>query len=118
MQTLEEAVQAIGQFCHKANVAAEAAYRINLVCEELVVNLLTHGQASDFSLSLSTIDDGFKIELSYGGKHFNPVESDKGPLQSIENSKAGGLGLFLVKQLARNINYRYENGVNFVEVTV
>ena len=118
MHSLEEALESVDRFCQKAKMAEEMCFKLRLVCEELVVNLLKHGKAKEFSFSLNQVEEKICISLSYAGACFDPLKSNLGPLQSLEKSEPGGLGLFLVKQLARSLHHRYEKGVNFVEVVV
>ena len=118
MRSLEEGLVSVDRFCRETGAADEACFKLRLVCEELVVNLLKHGGADEFDLALESVEGGTRVSLSYAGPRFDPSESNLGPLESVEESEPGGLGLFLVKQLARNLNYRYDEGVNFVEVVV
>jgi len=118
MRSLEEALGVVDHFCRETNLEESLCFRLRLVCEELVVNLLKHAHAEAFSLALEKRDEGNHILLSYAGEHFDPRASDLGPLDSVEESTPGGLGLFLVKSVAKQFEYRYETGVNFVEIVV
>lgn len=117
-KTLEEGMAAIDAFCRTENLEESQCYKLQLVCEELVVNLLTHGGGDGYDMRLDRENGRIGMALRYGGEKFNPGASDKGPLDSIEESEFGGLGLFLVTQLVQTLHYRYENGENIVEITI
>ena len=117
-KTLEEGMAAIDDFCQKYGIDESHCYKLRLVCEELVVNLLTHGGTDGYGMELAKEAHGSRMILKYGGERFNPGGSDKGPLDSIEESEFGGLGLFLVTQLVQALHYRYEDGVNIVDITI
>ena len=118
MHSLEEALEFVDRFCREAEVEKKKCFNLRLVTEELVVNLLKHGKAKAFSLSITETEEGSCILLSYAGANFNPCESNLGPLQSVTESEPGGLGLFLVKRLSKHLSHRYEKGVNIVQVVV
>ena len=113
---LETGMAAIETFCETQALAEERCYKLRLVCEELVVNLLTHGGGAGYEMRLEKEGDAVRMVLRYDGEKFDPGSSDKGPLDSIEESEFGGLGLFLVTQLVETLHYRYENGENVVEI--
>ena len=117
-KTLEEGMAAIERFCREFVLDDTRCYRLRLVCEELVVNLLTHGGSDGYDLHLGVEGERVAMALRYGGEKFNPGVSDKGPLKSVEESEFGGLGLFLVTQLVQSLHYRYENGENVVQITI
>jgi anti-sigma regulatory factor (Ser/Thr protein kinase) len=117
-KSLEEGMAAIERFCEEKGLEEARCYKLRLVCEELVVNLLTHGGGDGYELRLAREGETVSMGLRYGGEKFNPGASDKGPLESIEESEFGGLGLFLVTQLVTSLHYRYENGENVVDITI
>ena len=118
MHSLDEALDVVNRFCRKTNLEESHCFKLRLVSEELVVNLLKHAKAESFSLALEKREEETYLLLSYAGERFDPSASDLGPLDSVEESTPGGLGLFLVKSVAKCLNYRYESGVNFVEIVI
>ncbi|WP_456451255.1 ATP-binding protein [Hydrogenimonas sp.] len=116
--SLEEGMAAIERFCEENGLSTERCYKLRLVCEELVVNLLTHGGGDGYELTLGMAGEDVAMGLRYGGEKFNPGATDKGPLEAIETSEFGGLGLFLVTQLVDALHYRYENGENIVDIAL
>ncbi|WP_201352604.1 ATP-binding protein [Hydrogenimonas urashimensis] len=116
--TLEEGMAAIEAFCEANQLETSQCYKLRLVAEELVVNLLTHGGSGGYRMELKREDGVSRMRLRYGGNRFDPSRDDKGPLDSVEKSEYGGLGLFLVTQLVQALHYRYEEGENIVDLTV
>ena len=48
---------------------------------------------------------------------FNPLLKKTPDLpENIEDAKIGGLGIFLTKEIADNLNYQYQNGENHLKI--
>lgn len=98
-----------------AGVDARATHHIGLALDELLVNLGSHGGASDrpANVRIFVEPDKVRAEVRDTGAEFDirkatdPVLTD-----SIEERDVGGLGLFLIRQFASEIGYERRNGVN------
>ncbi len=107
LHSLPEAIEAIRQYCEQQHIPPDSCNRIHLVCEELIVNLLSYSGSENFNLSLKPIGTSTEIIISYRGEKFNPVVTRKSEQKSLEEMQYGGLGLVLVNSLASKIEYRY-----------
>ena len=107
LHSLPEAVETIRQFCEQQHLQSESCNRIHLVCEELIVNLLSYSGSENFNLSLNPVGKSTEVIISYRGEKFNPVVNHKPEQKSVEDMQFGGLGLVLVNSLASKIEYRY-----------
>ena len=57
----------------------------------------------------------FCLSLKDWGRSFNPLEAGPPNLDpDLSQRPIGGLGLYLARQLANNIEYQYEAGANRV----
>ena len=118
LHSLPNALVIINNFCLEHKLPKEVCLNINLVCEELIVNLLSYNQSKTFDLELETNHDFVKIVIRYKGNKFDPTQPATPENKSVEEMRYGGLGLVLVNSLATKINYRYhqKQSVNVVEV--
>ena len=107
LHSLPEAVETVRQYCEQQHIPPDSCNRIHLVCEELIVNLLSYSGSEDFNLSLNSAGKSTEVIISYQGKKFNPVVKRKPEQKSVEEMQYGGLGLVLVNSLASKIEYRY-----------
>ncbi len=107
LHSLPEAVEAVNRYCEQQHLQPESCNRVHLVCEELIVNLLSYSDSENFNLSLNPVGKSTEIIISYQGEKFNPVVSRKPEQKSLEDMQFGGLGLVLVNSLATKIEYRY-----------
>lgn len=97
--------------------------RANLVLEELVLNTLTHGDTSgltEIDLQLECKDHRLTIRLTDDGSPFNPLTDAPDPDTTLPLSERpiGGLGVYLVKTMGKELEYRRENDRNHLKLVV
>lgn len=93
------------------------SYAVRLVCEEIIVNIIRYAypDAADGYIGVGIAEDGqaLRITIRDGGKPFNPLERERpDTTQALENREIGGLGIFLVRQVADRVDYAYTGGEN------
>jgi len=120
MHSLKDAFVEIQKYCKDYNLPDEVCYKINLVCEELIVNLLKYTQAPGYNLSLSMEANSTVIRISYQAEKFNPAMPPEHKVESVENMEYGGLGLVLVNSLATDMEYKYDEkqSLNVIKITL
>lgn len=120
LHSLEETFAAIGKFCDTQSLPDNSCFKVNLICEELVVNLFQHSRATEFDLELSRQKENLIIKISYQAEQFDPTQRSKPESASVEDRQYGGLGLVLVNTLANRVDYSYhhKSALNVVTVTL
>ena len=98
-------------------------FKIHLALEELVVNVMTHGRHDtmhEIRVTLTSDDEGVSVEILDDGLPFNPLNDAPEPDLSgqIEDRRVGGLGVFLVLDMADEVNYAREHGKNCFSMRV
>lgn len=111
MKTLEEAFELVNSL--KLN--KERHYKLTLIVEELVVNILKYTKADEYTLHIEQTGNLLFVKIVYKDKSFNPTNYSKEE-KDIEEMSFGGLGLFLVNSLAKRVEYNYIEGKNIVKV--
>jgi len=96
--------------------------KLELVVEELFLNIVNHSSPAprtsvDISCSRQSVgdvdDEMFCLCLRDWGPPFNPLEKEDPALeQDVELRPIGGLGIFLVIQMADHCSYRREDDSN------
>lgn len=127
LAALEEINTAAEEFGRAANWPDDLVFQVCLVLEEVAINIVKHGygdaQASDsreaIEVALSSQADSLKIEITDGGRSFNPLtESPKPDLDAaLEDRPIGGLGLHLVRTMMDTMDYRRSDGKNYLTLT-
>ena len=104
LMQLQGGIQVFGE---KYGLAQRETYRLQICCEELVYGMLSHCYSENDSIemklniSYAESDHATEISLSCGGKAFNPFEQEE-----------DGLGVTILKKMAKSIDCHTENGVN------
>jgi anti-sigma regulatory factor (Ser/Thr protein kinase) len=94
-------------------LGADTKYAINLCLEELFLNAVKHGRASQASISIWTEPDGVLVEFVDDGGPFDPSDAPakkiSGPMEDFE---IGGFGTGLIQKFSRRLSYRRSDGYN------
>ena len=102
----EEIIDAILQTGEVASCTKEL-YAIHLVCEELVVNVVSYAYPEG-------VEGYLKIQIE---KPFNPLERDMPDVSlPLEERQIGGLGIFLTVQMMNNVSYEHVGNENVLTI--
>ncbi len=107
---LQGGIQSFGE---KYGLDQKHTYRLQICCEELVYEMLNHCYPSldevalKLSVSYAESDGATWITIDCGGAAFNPFEQEN-----------DGLGVTILKRMARHLDYRVEGGRNVVNIVL
>ncbi len=95
--------------------------KLMLAIEEALVNIFNYAYPdSEGYVELSCIEEekgNLVIEIKDTGIPFNPLLMDTPDLNSdIEKRKVGGLGIYLIKTLVDELDYRREGRTNILKI--
>jgi len=114
---IEKALDALGE-----SITDEQRYKANFVCEEILTNLVRHAdfENREAKVHLSIrVSDTKALLLTFrdNAKAFNLLDFPDPELDTpLEEMSLGGLGIFLTKQYAKDLNYRYDDRFNILEI--
>ena len=100
-------------------------FRVNLVLEELVTNIMSHGREEnmptpDIDIDITPGKEQLTIVVSDNGKPFNLLTDAPAPppvTMEGQDVPVGGLGIHLVKNMMNEISYQHSGGKNQVTMT-
>ena len=122
--TLPASIESLGKFLkHVTDCALEQGFtakkigEMRLAAEEVLVNIFQNAypkENGEVEVSCSLREDhAFIIKISDAGIPFNPLELPEPDIGAdLSQRKIGGLGVFLVRKLMDEIEYRRENNRN------
>ena len=91
---------------------------ISIAVEEVFVNILSYAYPSgtgEVTIMLPVGPDGLRIIFMDTGIPFNPLtHADPDLSLPADERDVGGLGIYLIKKMTDNIEYRYEKGANIL----
>ena len=99
---------------------------VRLIVEELASNAIIHGavegqQVGQHELSVNIAIDGDLLTLDFRdeGAPFDPLSTEAPDLDvDIMDRKIGGLGLYLIRQIAEETHYRRVDDANLLRVSL
>ena len=116
-EQLERVFAAVEETGQQESWPSDLVFRVNLVLEELILNIINHGHDEglhEIELTLTSEADAVTIEISDDGRPFDPVTDVPTPDVSapLEERPIGGLGIHLVRTMMDELDYRRESGRN------
>ena len=91
---------------------AEAPFELNLVLEELFTNAVRHGGCEGMKNAVAVLlrpldDGGLAVEFRDRGRPFDPTSAAQPDIAApLAERVPGGLGIHLVRQIMRDLEYR------------
>jgi anti-sigma regulatory factor (Ser/Thr protein kinase) len=108
-------------FLEGQGVDMRATHHVALIVEELLTNLGTHGQCCDCRarVTITVAADAVTGEIVDGGASFDPRMAPAPDLDlDALDRPAGGLGLFLVRELSCDLHYVRHHNENHTSFAV
>jgi anti-sigma regulatory factor (Ser/Thr protein kinase) len=112
-EELERVHAAIEELAEREGWSAGLIFRVNLILEELVINIMDYGDDEGrhrIEVTVTSDPDEVVMDLVDSGKPFDPThdapEPDIGA--SLDERRVGGLGVYLTRTMVEEMRYRRE----------
>jgi anti-sigma regulatory factor (Ser/Thr protein kinase) len=114
---------ALLQFLAPAKLPDRQIYRLELVLEELLGNIIryafTEPSPSAIELAVTLVGGDVILTFEDSGKPFDPLDvPEPSRPTDISAAKVGGRGLSLVRKFADRLDYQRRDGRNRLEVRI
>jgi serine/threonine-protein kinase RsbW len=108
-------------FCQANQISEDEMFNVRLVLDEAIINVIVHGfddaAEHEIRVSLKLDDSVLAIHIDDDGIEYNPLDA---PLPRfdlpIEQRRIGGLGVHIMRTLARRVEYRRSEGRNNLDI--
>lgn len=111
----------VEEFLAREGLPAERAFDLQLVIEELFANQVRHARGGRDTLDVGLEHAGGALTLRITDHDVEPFDPTAAPDVDtdapIEDRRAGGLGIHLVRQLADDLHYDHRDGASILTVT-
>jgi len=96
---------------------------IHVIVEEIVINIINHAykntDSENISIEFQWFNDKLILSFSDTGPPFDPLTAAPPDItKDIDERDIGGLGLFMVTQMADEIEYKRRNNKNILTITI
>ena len=114
---LSRIVDALQEFGLEQDWPQDLSFRVHLVVEEVILNIMDYGFDSGthtIDLNIFSGPDALTLEFIDGGKPFDPLTQGPHPdtQAPIDNRPVGGLGIYLSLTMMDHASYRRDNNKN------
>ena len=98
---IEESRLAVGAFLEPHGISARTLNRVEVVLEELLSNLIRHGEdVTAIQVAAGYREGALDLVVEDDGVEFDPLgKPDPDPFTSLAEAPLGGLGIALVRRL-------------------
>ena len=119
MEELTPAATRLREFLESHDVPADVTYFAELAFEELATNTVKYGydpaEPGPVKIEATLRDNGLLLKVIDQAHPFDPLNAeDPDTALPVEERPIGGLGLFLVRQMADEMTYERVGGSNVV----
>lgn len=91
--------------------------QVDLIIEEIFINIVNYSNSDFIIVNTDFKDSILTLEFIDNGIQFNPLlKEDPNISDNIDDAQIGGLGIFLTKEMADEIDYHYINGENHLRI--
>ena len=99
------------------NELPEENLQINFIVEEVFVNIVNYSKTEFVTVNVEYEESTLTLEFIDNGIEFNPLLKENPSMpDTIDDAQVGGLGIYLIKQLADEVEYHYINGENHLKI--
>ena len=103
----------------KAELGSKITNRAQIVVDEIYSNIQLYSGATMAQVFCRIKPEQMVLMFKDDGVQYNPLTSqDPDVSLSLEEREIGGLGLLMVKKMASDLSYAYEDGYNVLTVTI
>ena len=117
LDALGEIEQALTEFGAEHEWPEDLLFHVQLTLDELATNVINHGYGASghsFQITVKSNPEAVQIELVDEARPFDPLQDSPQPAidAGVHERRVGGLGVYIVKELMDEMEYRRENGKN------
>lgn len=123
VEELDNVLSFIGEVAEESGCSPKIQTQMEIATEELFVNIAHYAYGEQtgkawITAKVSEESDIISVVFEDEGAPYNPLEKEDPDItQSAEDRMIGGLGIYMVKKSMDNMEYRWENGRNFLTIT-
>ncbi len=120
--TTEKVIDFVSETIESNGIPLSTATKINICTDEIVSNILNHSNAEFINVKVDIDQNEATVTISFqdNGKPFNPLTEAPVPdvTMPLEEREEGGLGVFIVKKMMKNVTYQRHDNCNIFTIGI
>jgi len=121
LSNLDRMMSHIREEALKIGVNEKAVHKIELACEEALVNIISYAypdQKGMLTITCQKKNHRFEIVMKDYGLPFNPIDVEVNPQldKPLNERKIGGLGIFLLRKFIDEVSYQRTDEENILRM--
>ena len=123
LEELQRATGEIDAFLEQIGASGETVFNVHFVVEEMLSNVIKYAfkdsSQHEILLEITSEKKDLRIVIEDDGMEFNPLSvPEKKTDLPLQEREIGGLGIHLVRKIARDMTYLRRNGRNRLEMSL
>ncbi|MCK4688879.1 MAG: ATP-binding protein [Candidatus Marinimicrobia bacterium] len=116
---IKKVCESVAKFGNSNNLPQKIIFSLHLALDEILTNIISYGyedkKEHKIDIRLSLHQGKLLLEIEDDSKPFNPSNAPTPDVKKpLEERKIGGLGIYLVKNLMDDLEYKTHNGKNLL----
>ena len=115
--SIETVADFLSATLEKWETPVKLANKAKIAVDEIYSNVVYYSGATTAEIILTEKGERLEIRFEDNGKPYDPTTAKEPDITlSAEEREIGGLGIFMVKKMAAEIDYKYQNGKNVLVI--
>lgn len=118
-ESMTEVSSFIEKFAEAHNINMAMTNKLMVVNDEIYSNIINYSQATRTVIKLEDLEDKLIMSYNDNGVYYNPLlKDDPDTSLDAEEREIGGLGIYIVKNMAKDIKYTRTAGSNIIDIVL
>ena len=118
METVSQIAAFVEEEMEKLEISPKISMKLMIAVDEIYSNIIRYSGASEATIKIEKTEKELYFWFIDNGKPYNPLDAEEPDITiSSEDRKIGGLGIFMVRKMLNNVEYKYIDGKNILKLT-
>ena len=115
--SLEAVYQFVNSRLSELDIDKKTDSRAKIVVDEIYSNIVNYSKATLSKISLNKDENTLILNFQDNGTPYHPLDAEEPDVTlSAKDRKIGGIGIYLVKNTAKEVTYSHKEGLNTLTV--
>ncbi len=98
------------------DVAFKLAVCITEACSNVIKHGYKHDRSQKITIRIRVSDRAVNLTIEDLARRFNPLDAESPDLSSVADLQKGGMGILMIRKMARDISYERKDNKNILTI--